>query len=81
MPDGGYIVVGTTKSGSDNNDIYLLRLDKDGNKVWQKSFGDFASEWGSGVALTADGGIVVVGHTNSFGAGSFDVWLLKVDVE
>jgi hypothetical protein len=81
MPDGGYTVVGTTKSGSDNNDLYLVRFDESGNILWQKSFGNFASEWGSGLALSSDGGMVMVGHTNSFGAGSFDMWLLKVNIE
>ena len=81
MPGGGFAVAGTTKSGSDNNDIYLAGFDALGTLLWDKSFGDFASEWGAGLAITADGGLLIVGQTNSFGAGSFDVWLVKVIVE
>ncbi len=79
--DGGFLVVGTTKSGSDNNDIYLIQVDSGGQVVWKKSFGDFGSEWASDVTLTRDGDILIVGHTNSFGAGSFDFWLMKVSPE
>lgn len=79
--DGGFLVVGTTKSGSDNNDIYLIQVDFGGQVVWKKSFGDFGSEWASDVTLTRDGDILIVGHTNSFGAGSFDFWLMKVSPE
>ena len=76
--DGGFLVVGTTKSGSDNNDIYLVKVSTEGNVLWKKSFGDFGSEWATDLTITDDGEILIVGHTNSFGAGSFDFWLLNV---
>ena len=76
--DGGYFVIGATKSGSDNNDAYLIKVSNAGDILWKKSFGDFGSEWGSDLVLTADGGVMIVGHTNSFGAGSLDIWLLKI---
>jgi hypothetical protein len=79
--DGDFIVVGATKSGSNNNDIYLIKVSAAGETLWKKSFGDFGSEWGSDLAQTADGSIFIVGHTNSFGSGSFDIWLVKVPLE
>jgi putative intracellular protease/amidase len=79
--DGGYVVVGATKSRSDNNEVYLVKIDVDGNVLWKKSFGDYGSDWGSAISVTADGDYVIVGHTSSFGAGSFDVWLVKVPGE
>jgi hypothetical protein len=45
------------------------------------TFGDFGSEWGSAIVLTGSGEIVLAGQTNSFGAGSFDAWLLLLPAE
>lgn len=77
--NGGYVVAGTTKSVKDNNDVYLAKVDSEGNVMWKEAFGDFGSEWGSSITVTKDGDYVVVGHTNSYGAGAFDVWLIKVE--
>jgi hypothetical protein len=80
--DGGYIISGATKSAmTGKNDVYLVRVDSEGNGVWTTTFGDAGSEWGSAVLETKDGDYVIVGHTDSYGAGSFDVWLIRVDGE
>lgn len=80
LPDGGFIVAGFTESlGSGVRDAYLLRLDKDGNKVWEKTFGGSGGEAIFSVDLTEDGGYVLVGWTDSFGAGKSDFYVLKVD--
>ncbi|MBU0495152.1 MAG: DJ-1/PfpI family protein [Chloroflexi bacterium] len=77
--DGGYVVVGAAKSPETNkNDVYLVRVSPTGDVVWEKTFGGPGSDWGSAVCKAPDGGYVVVGHTSSYGAGSFDVWLIKV---
>ena len=71
--------VGAAKSPVTNkNDVYLVRVSPAGDVVWQKTFGGPGSDWGSAVCKAPDGGYVVVGHTTSYGAGSFDVWLVKV---
>jgi len=78
-PDGGYIVAGATWSfGADNGDVWVLKLDGQGNVVWQKTYGGTNSEVGV-IVPTSDGGYVVAGDTNSFGAGSFDAWVLRLD--
>lgn len=78
MEDGGYVAVGAAYRMG-RNDVYAVKVDAGGNWVWSRTFGDLRAEWGSAVTVTDDGGIVIVGHTDSFGAGSFDVWLLRVD--
>ena len=83
MADGNFIVAGTTKSIVDNeqiynNDVYLVKLDSDGNVLWEKSYGGSGSDWASSAALAGDGDLVVVGHTNSAGNGFFDLLLLKI---
>jgi hypothetical protein len=78
--DGGYIIVGTTwASGSGKGDIYLIKTDSQGNKLWEKTFGGDDIDEGYSVAQTSDGGYVIVGETWSFGSGLFDVYLIKTD--
>ena len=76
--DGGYVVAGFTNSfGAGGADFWVLKLRGNGTIQWQKTYGA-----GGDVALsvqqTADGGYVVAGFTDSFGAGVGDFWVLKL---
>jgi len=79
--DGGYVIVGSTQSfGAGGYDVYLIKTDSVGSVEWAKPFGGVFDDQGYSVQQTADGGYVVVGATQSFGAGGNDVYLIKVDV-
>jgi hypothetical protein len=78
--DGGYVVAGWTWSfGAGNRDVWVLKLDGSGNVQWQKTYGGSNEDAAFAIAPTSDGGYVVAGWTGSFGAGSHDVWVLKLD--
>jgi len=79
-PDGGYIVAGLTKSfGAGSYDLWLLKLDKRGSILWQKTYGGPKADYGHSVHPTADGGFIVAGTTASFGSGISDGWVLKLN--
>jgi hypothetical protein len=77
--DGGYIVAGETVSfGPANGNMWIMKLDSTGNRVWQRYYGGVNNDVATSIQETSDGGFIVGGHTNSFGAGDYDVWVLKL---
>ncbi|MFC1956170.1 hypothetical protein ACFLWZ_06615 [Chloroflexota bacterium] len=77
--DGGYIMAGSTESfGTGDWDFWVLKLTSNGNAEWQKTYGGSTNEGAESVQQTSDGGYVVIGWTDSFGAGGDDIWLLKL---
>ncbi|MFZ8804377.1 MAG: Ig-like domain-containing protein, partial [Candidatus Calescibacterium sp.] len=78
--DGGYIIVGQTFSfGAGDGDLLVMKLDSNGNIQWQKTYGGPGHDWAYDVEETQDGGYIVGGGTGSFGAGGWDMWILKLD--
>ncbi|MBI3190812.1 PQQ-binding-like beta-propeller repeat protein [archaeon] len=86
--DGNYIITGMTTSFSERGveDVYLLEIDTNGNKLWEKAIGGNKSEIGYSVQQTDDGGYIIVGqtvYTLKAGDGGYarqsDVYLIKTD--
>jgi hypothetical protein len=78
--DGGYAITGFTISfGAGSGDVYVVKLDANGNLQWTKTIGGPASEEGNSLIQTSDGGYAIAGYTRSFGAGEADVYVVKLD--
>jgi hypothetical protein len=78
--DGGYIVAGATFSyGAGMVDVYLIKTDSVGDTAWTRTYGDSDFDGGESVAQTSDGGYIVTGYTESYGAGMEDAYLIKAD--
>jgi hypothetical protein len=79
--DFGYIVTGYTNSpdtGCPESYIYLIKTDTNGDILWTKTYGGTSSDVGYSVQQTSDGAYIITGYTYSFGAGSNDVYLIRV---
>jgi hypothetical protein len=82
--DGGYIICGHTGPFGDSNpwDIWLMKIDANGNKLWDNTFSDNnAIDWGHSVQQTADGGYIVCGETRPYFSGDSYLRLIKTDTE
>jgi hypothetical protein len=78
--DGGYIITGLTYSfGGDIPNAWLIKTDSNGNHIWNKTYGWTGGDTGNSGQQTSDGGYILTGLTDSFGAGGFDVLVVKTD--
>lgn len=79
LPDG-FAFAGQDLSASEgkSNDAWLVKVDLNGNVVWQKTLGGKQDDWAK--ALVSKGqSLVFAGYTHSKGAGEADAWLVQVD--
>ncbi len=79
--DGSLIVLGSSKSFAKNydRDIYVAKISLEGKVIWEQSLGGDRDEFAGGIARTDDGGLLIVGDSNSFGNGYKDVYVAKLD--
>lgn len=79
--DGGYVVCANTYSFNNGyNDIYVIKLDEDGNMQWSRTYGSNGNDYGCDIKQTTDGGYIITGSEANIGAGYADLTLIKTDV-
>ncbi len=80
--DGGFILAGSSTrptSPQNRDDARLIKTDENGNLELARSFGGEGWDSANSVVQTQDGGYIVAGYTQSFGAVLRDLWLFKLD--
>lgn len=77
--DGGYVAAGITPGPLGDYDVYVVKLDSSGDTEWARTCGGFRNDIGYCIEQTRDGGYVVAGETMSWGAGDYDVYLVKLN--
>lgn len=91
VPNVGFVIAGTTNSNDgdvDKNkgasDLWVIKLDQKGKKIWEKNLGGSSQDVGMSVAQTFDAGYIVAGFSNSSDQdvsetkGFWDYWILKL---
>ena len=77
--DGYILVVGMTDSFADDvHDLFILKLETDGDTVWTRVIDDADYNWGQSVCELGDGNYGICGARGNF-ASNLQTWLLKVD--
>ncbi|MFK5970278.1 MAG: T9SS type A sorting domain-containing protein [Candidatus Marithrix sp.] len=79
--NGNLFLFGTTRSYGQNNseDFYLVKVDEDGNNIWELTIGGEFADFGYSVIALPDSGCIVIGSSKSFGSGENDILFVKVD--
>ncbi len=94
--DGGFLLAGTSASDSSGdrtqasqgkNDYWILKIDANGNKLWDRRFGGSDDDFLAAIEPTTDGGFLLGGASKSgisgdktqAGWGNFDYWIVKID--
>lgn len=91
-PDGGFIICGNSDSNDGDvsgnhgsKDFWVIRLDGNGNLLWQKSYGGSSVDAATAITRTSDGGFLIGGMTLSNNGdvsgnhGGMDYWVIKID--
>jgi hypothetical protein len=76
---GNYVLCGYSSSFSAENDVYMVEIDPQGNMIWQDNWGIAAGdEYMYGCRPTSDGGYIITGWTNYYGAWDDELFALKL---
>jgi len=77
--DDGYVFAGFTESwGAGEKDVYVTKTNKNGDKVWQNTFGFKQDEVANQIISTQDDGFIIVGTTESFQKQQKDIFVVKI---
>ncbi|MFX1253181.1 MAG: hypothetical protein ACFFCZ_16355 [Promethearchaeota archaeon] len=80
--EGDFVLAGETSSfGAGDTDAWLIRTDPEGAPRWNRTYGGSKAEVISSLVQTFNGDFILAGHTDSFGAGDTDAWLIRTDPE
>ncbi len=79
MLDGGFVLSGHTNGmGGGLMDLYAVRTDSSGDRIWERAYGGGADDYGYSV-FRVDGGLVFGGATSSFDSTYSKIYLVGTD--
>lgn len=79
-PDGRYLLAGYGPSlDGVSNDAWIMKINANGDTLWTRSYGGIGAEVANSIVPTPDGGYIASGYTNSFFAGNYDFYVIKMN--
>ena len=80
LPGGGFAIAARTRSrGAGKDDIWLLRLNREGKVIWQKTFGHSGKDWSTALAVMADGGFALAGSMEKGTPSNIAARIIRTD--
>lgn len=83
--EDGYILVGTSIDTHDDasSDILVVRINKEGEKIWEKKYGESGNEQGMDIISNGDGYTIIgntegVGYEEGFSKGRWDIMTIHI---
>jgi hypothetical protein len=77
--DGGFVLCGFVSDSYNTNDVYVSKIDRNANLIWETTFGGEDNDYGFMALELENGNFIVTSDSRSFGAGGYDVYLLMLD--
>ena len=77
--DGELLLAGRMGTLNSGENVGLSKLDANGDELWSLSYGGPQNDHGTDIIESTDGTYVIAGTTSSYGEGSSDAWVLKID--
>jgi len=78
--DSSFVMAGSKQTdGPSNRDFWLVKIDEMGDIIWSQTYGGRGTNNCSSVIRADGGGYIMLGGTDSFGAGAYDFWLIRTD--
>jgi hypothetical protein len=77
--DGSAVFVGYTESSGTGGDLWLVKVDDNGNRLWARNYGGNTKEEGRDLVALADGGYALVGAKDTGAPNVLDGWFVRTD--
>jgi hypothetical protein len=78
--DGNFIIAGAViDSALGSMDMMALKIDPDGDIIWQFTYGSASYEWAHGLEVSSDGGYVLAGESSARDGSSIDMAVVRLD--
>ena len=74
-PNENFFLIG--KSKGFNADLKMLKIDQNGNEIWSQTIGGDKDDVATDIVMNSDGDYILVGNTNSYGRGLYDIWVIR----
>ena len=80
--DQGFAIIANTQSfGAGNSDAWIIRTDRFGIQLWNKTYGGTEEDSGGQIIEMPDYGFTFIGGTHSYDEGQGDIWLVRTDLD